>query len=319
VKKKKLLFTATFISILLFSWIAGTRLLEAGKANPHFYTQEEEEVSPPPDAKPPRIIILSPENDTKYVDNSVFLAFRLQIVFPTVPELFYYYLNLYKLYYEASWLPNKTYIETEMIGTNRPQDRFSSEENYAQWHTYLAFKGYVLNLRFNITLEGVPDGSHTLEVSAVLRGSRPTSANYDHGVAVVSYGMYTLIGSSSVNFVVDNTAPEVSIVALENKTYNTPDVLLDWAVNEAISQVAYSLDGLDNITISGNTTLAGLSTGEHYVRLYATDLAGHIGVSETVFFTVEEPSPTAVVTAASIASVSAIAVGLLVYLKKRKK
>jgi hypothetical protein len=47
---------------------------------------------------------------------------------------------------------------------------------------------------------------------------------------------------------------------------------------------------------------------------------GYVGVSETIFFTIVEPEPfpTALVATASAASVGIIAVGLLVYFKKRK-
>jgi hypothetical protein len=83
----------------------------------------------------------------------------------------------------------------------------------------------------------------------------------------------------------------------------------------------YSLDGLDNVTVAGNTTLAGLSIGEHNVTVFATDEVENTGASETVFFTIAEPAepfPTTMLIA-PIASVAvASALGMLVYFKKRK-
>jgi multisubunit Na+/H+ antiporter MnhC subunit len=122
-----------------------------------------------------------------------------------------------------------------------------------------------------------------------------------------------------VNFTID-LPPKISILSLENKTYNASNVTLDFTVNEAISKVTYSLDGQENVTVTGNTTLTGLSKGAHNVTVYGWDVAGNAGASETIYFNIEmpEPFPTALVIAASIASMAVIAIGLLVYFKKRK-
>jgi hypothetical protein len=299
-EKKRLLFTATFISILACSCVVGTRLLNVGKANPCFYVQEKEEVPPPSNVTPPTIKISSPENNTVYDVSNVSLVFNVRAIIPTFPVRFYCYLGFSDVYYEASWLSNRTTLDIE---------------------TTRYYENCALNHKFSISLEGVPEGSHSLKVSAVLSGSRQTNATSDsYGTPVIHYGMYKVIGSSLVNFTVDTTAPKVSILTLENKTYNTPDVMLNYTVNEAVSQVAYSLDGQNNMTISGNTTLADLSTGEHYVTVYATDLAGHVGVSETIYFNVEaqEPFPTTLVATASVATIAVVGVGLLVYFKKRR-
>ena len=317
-EKKRVLFTATFISILICSWVAGTRLLNVGKANPTFYEQEQKEVPPPSDVTSPTITISSPENNTVYDLSNISLTFNLHVVIPTLPELFYYSLGLSEVYYEASWLSNKTSLNIETAKYNGIPERFFSESNYEKWWTYIAIRGYEFDHKFSISLEGLPEGSHSLEVSAVLIGSRQTNVTYEStgGLPVIHYGRYKVIGSSVVSFTVDTTAPKVSILTLENKTYNSPDVILNYTVNEAVSQVAYSLDGQDNKTISGNTTLNGLSTGEHYVTVYATDLAGHVGVSE-IIFNVAEPFPTTMVIA-PVASVAFVGVGLMVYLKRKR-
>jgi hypothetical protein len=49
--------------------------------------------------------------------------------------------------------------------------------------------------------------------------------------------------------------------------------------------MGYSLDGQDNVTVTGNATLSGLSSGLHNVTVYANDTAGNMGVSETIKFT----------------------------------
>lgn len=85
----------------------------------------------------------------------------------------------------------------------------------------------------------------------------------------------------------DNIPPELSIVSPENMTYGTASVPLEFAVSETTSWVAYSLDGGDNVTIDGNTTLSELSEGEHTLTVYANDTIGNMGSSQTIQFTID--------------------------------
>jgi hypothetical protein len=117
------------------------------------------------------------------------------------------------------------------------------------------------------------------------------------------------------------TPPKISYLSVENKTYTETDVPLNFTVNGNISQVTYSLDGKDNITIPGNTTLTGLPTGPHNVTLYAHDVAGNTGASETVTFTVVNESETEpfliVVLVAVVLAAIFVGAGLTVHFKKR--
>jgi hypothetical protein len=90
-------------------------------------------------------------------------------------------------------------------------------------------------------------------------------------------------------------------------------------VNKPAVWMGYSLDGQDNVTINGNTTIDGLSNGLHNVTVYARDDLGNTGVSETVTFTVDAPFPVAPVTATSVAIVAVVGVGLFFYFKKRRR
>jgi predicted phage tail protein len=109
----------------------------------------------------------------------------------------------------------------------------------------------------------------------------------------------------------------------ENITYKAFDVQLNFTVNEPASQIAYSLDGQENVTVDGNTTLTGLSLGEYNVTVYAQDTVGNVGASETIYFNIAEkpepqPFPTTLIIVASIVLlVVVIGIGLLVYFKKR--
>jgi hypothetical protein len=143
----------------------------------------------------------------------------------------------------------------------------------------------------------------------------------------LSDGSHTIIanayasGAACVTFTIDTTPPNVSIASPENITYYTFDVPLNFTVNEAVSQITYSLDGEDNVTVAGNTTLTGLSPGEYNVTVYAQDAVGNVGASETIYFnTAKKPEPKPFPTTlviVTIAAVAVISVGLLVYFKKR--
>jgi hypothetical protein len=289
--KKKTQLTVAFITVLLLSAAAATQLVTLGRANPYRYEQELREVSAPDNVEPPTISVVSPKNNTVFASNNVSFTLNISFVSPPLPELFYYYLGLAEVYYKASWLKgtwqsNATYVNVE------------------------SFYSEVSTIIVNVT--DVPEGDHYLEVFAVLMGSRETRRSSDG--PTIHYGSYRLIGSSVVSFTIDS----VSILSPQNKTYNIAEVPLLFKVHESFTQIKYSLDGQDNVTAAGNITLNGLSDGDHNVTVYATDEAGNVGASETIYFSVEVPFPTTMVIA-PIASVAIIGSALLVYFKKRKK
>jgi YVTN family beta-propeller protein/parallel beta-helix repeat protein len=117
------------------------------------------------------------------------------------------------------------------------------------------------------------------------------------------------------------TPPQISLLSPTNMKYNESSVPLVFTVDRSVNWVGYSLDGLKNVTVTGNITLTGLSSSLHSVTVYANDTFGNMGASQTVNFTVAlpHPFPTATVAAASGGSaVTVVVAGLLVYCKKRK-
>lgn len=103
---------------------------------------------------------------------------------------------------------------------------------------------------------------------------------------------------------------------------------MNFSVNEKISTVTYSLDGEDNVTIAGNTTLTGLPIGAHNLTVYASDAAGNVGASQTVNFTIINMTPTPIqasepfltMPVAAILLVALTGSGLgIMALKKRKR
>ena len=110
---------------------------------------------------------------------------------------------------------------------------------------------------------------------------------------------------------IDRTPPSIDVSSPQNKVYNDSSVALAFLVCEPVSWMGYSLNGQDNITVTGNTTLSGLGNGAYNLTVYATDLAGNTGASETCSFTVSAPFPIAPVAAIFGLAIGAATVCLL--------
>jgi parallel beta-helix repeat protein len=149
----------------------------------------------------------------------------------------------------------------------------------------------------NTTLTELPEGSHSITV-----------------YASDSFGN---TGAAGTVFTIDMSPPSISILSPENKTYDTTDIPLTFALNEPASWMAYSLDGQTNVTIAGNVTLAVLPEGSHSVIVYANDTAGNAGASEIIYFNIA-PFPIILIVAV-IVIIVIVGAALLIYFTKVKK
>ncbi len=117
-------------------------------------------------------------------------------------------------------------------------------------------------------------------------------------------------------------SPVISIISPQKDgLYNMSDVPLAFAVNHPTLWVGYSLNGEANMSVTGNTTLAGLSNGRHNIQLFGNDTLGNYGVSEIIYFTVNVPFPLTLAVGAVVAVivVAVVGAGLLFCFKKRKR
>jgi len=96
---------------------------------------------------------------------------------------------------------------------------------------------------------------------------------------------------------------------------------LIFVTDEETSWIGYSLDKLENTTISDNVTLSGLLDGLHEITVYANDMAGNTGSSEAIFFTVKAQTGLPTILWVSIATLLIPALGGLAILayKRLKK
>jgi hypothetical protein len=304
VKKSAILIVA-FITLILFSTIVVSRFVHTAKSNPLWSDHQEVNmgsVVPDQNTKPPTILTLSPENNTVYRVNTLSLSLNVSIGDSTTASSCF--LDL--VYCKADWQSNITFV-------------YKHGDNYV----YPFSREKVTEFSGAVNFTEIPDGNHTIKVYAFENGKYPLYVRKsfsDLKVVEHCYNSFQIIGSSLIRFAVDTTAPKISILALENRNYSTSTVPLNFTTDERIFQSSYSLDGQDNVTIAGNTTLTDLIEGEHKVTVFVTDEVGNTGASETVIFTVEEPPepfPTTMVIA-PVASVAFVSAGLLFYFKKRQ-
>ena len=278
----------TFVSALLFSAVAMLPHAKLATASVGYHDPISPEipygpVSPFPN--PPELIVQSPQGNATYYVNAVLLNFT--VVNP----------------YEEGEATRITEISYTFDG---------------QVNTLWNLTDYQLasTQQFSVLLDA-RTGQHILQVHVHAESTYYTDPRY-----IYSTSTFPIVVNRDLPFTVDTSAvppQSVSITSPKNKTYITFDVPLNFAVSESSSQIIYSLDGQDNVTTAENTTLTGLSVGEHNITVYA-NIAGNIGASETIAFTIAEKTelfPTAIA-AVVIASVAVVASGLAVYFKKRK-
>ncbi len=180
-----------------------------------------------------------------------------------------------------------------------------SESGWIPFVTY-TFRG-------SFFLTNLSEGSHSITVYE--------GYQYEGIPENPSLERYEVYAYAYSNFTIDTLSPKVSLLSPESMVYNMSDLSLNFTVNELVSKFTYSLDGQDNVTISGNTTLTDIPYGEHNVTVYATDKVGNTGASETIFFTIpepEEPFPTLLVATASIVIVVVGAFAVFLFVRKHK-
>jgi hypothetical protein len=176
---------------------------------------------------------------------------------------------------------------------------------------------------YNFSIAGIPVGKHSVDFTARADGNFVLE-NGSGRVFSLERTISVKFSMTTSPFTALRSNPIITSPSFQNATFTNSSLPLNFTVDHPVSEMAYCLDGQETVTISGNTTLTGLSNGQHNVTVYATDELGNVDTSDTLFFNVDAqefpvvPFPTEIVATASGASVAAVGVGLLVYLRKRK-
>lgn len=152
-----------------------------------------------------------------------------------------------------------------------------------------------------------------------------TGSSYSSSVLMhTSDGGYAVLGTATDSVIMftkispepDVTPPVISVLSPTDKTYDPGEIPLTFTVNEPTSWIRYSIDGQNNVTITGNVTLPKLSSGAHNIKLYAQDIAGNVGTSATIQFSIAEIFPIGWVFV-GIAIAAGAFVGVLAYFKRQ--
>jgi len=181
----------------------------------------------PPDVltKPPKIDA-SLVNGTVYRTNNVSLNFF--VTKPESPNAMSTALT--DISYKTDWLENTTIS----------YDRYEGAE-------------FIETFRCSTILTDIPDGNHSITIYAQGTGWYVSNNLYQT--------QFRINCTTTLLFAVETVLPKVSVSM--QKSYNTADVPLDIIVNKPMNEIFYSLEGQGDVTIGGNTTLAGLAEGDH--------------------------------------------------------
>jgi len=192
-----------------------------------------------------------------------------------------------------------------------------------------ALLGGIFKSEYNVTLSGLNEGCHTIEIQVY-----NLQTCWDGNVSDY-YGTSKLdLSKGSVRLKIDTTAPAIGNISIENTIYFVNDLELNCTVDEPFLWITYKLDNQANITIKTNpqqnytinntsnetiqvnTNLTNLTEGTHSLTIYAKDTAGNTGVSSTITFTVVKLE-LVVMIASVLIGVAAVAT-LIVYRRHRK-
>jgi hypothetical protein len=205
----------------------------------------------------------------------------------------------------TNWLNTNEQFKPVGYGSVPPIVQITSPENKTYTDVPLTFAvnrgtewiGYSLDNQANVTiktqttLSGLSQGAHKITIFA-----NDSAGNM--GV------------SNTVHFSVDTLAPRIVILSPANQSYGSTDIELTFIIDEAAA-LTYSLDGSENMTLSGNVTLPALSNGGHRLTIYAVDAMGN-SAQETVYFDIA-PFPFVIVVAALVIIIIVVAAIFLLY------
>jgi hypothetical protein len=254
-------------------------------ANPN-WTPSEIVVAPPPVNTDLIFNLASPKENTLHENGTVNVCFNIRVVDPDALCA-----NVYATGYQGDWMQAKaqcplvegdTYFQTQIVHFRR----------------------------YNFTVNNIPFGEHTLNITAHTQGSYMKDDTECH---------FEIDKTASVKFFV-HANPIITLLSDQNANSSKSSFPLNFTVDHGVTEIAYSFDGQESLPLSGNITFADLANGRHNVTIYATDEYGYSGISETLFFNVNAPEFPVVpfIAVSAIVVVSAVA-GVMVYFKKRKR
>jgi len=214
-------------------------------------------------------------------------------------------------------------VYTPFLYGSIPQISVTSPENIIYTQTTISLKflvndslvwmGYSLDDQENVTIN---KEDYWFSAVNIFGANLTKLSEGSHNLKVYARDMVGDEGFSQVTLSVDTKPPIITLISPQNQSYSDANVSLSVNLNEAVSDLKYSLDGFENVTFTGNVTLSSFEYGMHNVSVYAIDLAGYSSVSATIYFSVESFLNTLILTI--IVIIAVIGVGIFGYFKKRR-
>jgi N-acetylneuraminic acid mutarotase len=217
-----------------------------------------------------------------------------------------------KIYIMGGSLESLSLQNTLMTGANQVYDAqndswasVASMPNVVSYGAAAATTGFMAPASI-YCVGGYSNGGFSSQVQAYnwvnnswsVAKSMPTARAY-LGVVVLSDILYAIGGFDGTNWLDVNeqykpvgygtVPPTIQITSPENKTYS--EVQLEFTINRGTQWMGYSIDNKANVTVQAETKLSNLTEGAHKITLYANDSLGNMGISNTIFFSVDTLPP----------------------------
>jgi hypothetical protein len=124
-----------------------------------------------------------------------------------------------------------------------------------------------------------------------------------------------------LNYKQEVTPPKISLFVPANETFKQSNVTITFSIDRPFNWLSYSLDGNQNVTVTGNFTIANLTNGLHNLTIYANSTFGYMG-NQTINFTVDKTQMLASALMVVVIAVPVVIVcfigGILLYRRHRK-
>ena len=277
------------------------------------------------DTTPPTLTIISPENKG-YSTSSVWF----NVSSDEVASSCWYYLDSDSTKYDLTELNNTYYYKSvsvsdgyhnltffcndsvdnvgnasinftvdttpPTVALNQPVDNYNSSSSQVTFNCTASDNLHLVNVTLYSNFGGTWTANGT--------NSTPINGGQTIFTRTLSDGTYTWncracddaqcsFAPQNFTLTIDTQVPTVTIQSPENRSYPTTSIDLNYTANDIhLDSCWYNLDGGSNISLPNcnNTTLSGLSEGNHIITVYANDTAGNIGSSNQTF-TVDTTNP----------------------------
>ena len=148
--------------------------------------------------------------------------------------------------------------------TNQTGATFGFSASETSTYSYRLDGGTWTSTGASLTLSGLSEATHTLDVNATDTAGNPSST--------ASYSWRT-----------DYTKPVATATPSATPVDSTTQINVSLSSNEEVTY-SYSFDGVSGTSTSGTVTLSNVSEGHHTLEYQATDSAGNISSINSLYF-----------------------------------